>query len=135
MKLGAVLAALVAVSCANCEKPAEVKSASDVVVENILTRRSIRDYKTEPVCREQMAKVIECGLYAPNAMNAQTWAVRVVDAPDFIDGVTAIAVEQMPRLAEQASEISSAMVLPLRLLRAPRRATVVSTTAVFYRRI
>ena len=101
MKLGIALAALVAVSCANCEKPAEVKSALDVVVENILTRRSIRDYKAEPVCREQMAKVIECGLYAPNAMNAQTWAVRVVDAPDFIDGVTAIAVEQMPRLAEQ----------------------------------
>jgi nitroreductase len=101
MRLGVAFAALVAVSCANCEKPAEVKSASDVVVENILTRRSIRDYKAEPVCREQMAKVIECGLYAPNAMNAQTWAVRVVDAPDFIDGVTAIAVEQMPRLAEQ----------------------------------
>ena len=101
MRLGVAFAALVAVSCANCEKPAEVKSASDVVVENILTRRSIRDYKAEPVCREQMAKVIECGLYAPNAMNAQTWAVRVVDAADFIDGVTAIAVEQMPRLAEQ----------------------------------
>lgn len=101
MRLGVAFAALVAVSCANCEKPAEVKSESDVVVENILTRRSIRDYKAEPVCREQMAKVIECGLYAPNAMNKQTWAVRVVDAPDFIDGVTAIAVEQMPRLAEQ----------------------------------
>ena len=101
IRLGVALVALFAVSCTNCDKCAEVKSATDVVVENILSRRSIRDYKAEPVCREQMAKVIECGLYAPNAMNKQTWAVRVVDAPDFIEGVTAIAVEQMPRIAEQ----------------------------------
>lgn len=100
-KFGAAVAALlVAVGCcADCAK--ECCSKEQVVMENILTRRSIRDYKAEPVCREQMAKVLECGLYAPNAMNKQTWAVRVVDAPDFIEGVTAIAVEQMPRIAEQ----------------------------------
>lgn len=100
-KFGAALASLlVAVGCcADCAK--ECCSKEQVVMENILTRRSIRDYKAEPVCREQMAKVLECGLYAPNAMNKQTWAVRVVDAPDFIEGVTAIAVEQMPRIAEQ----------------------------------
>lgn len=103
MKLGALLAALVAVGCVGAKEDnvVEQKSATDIVVENILTRRSIRDYKAEPVCREQMAKVIECGLYAPNAMNKQTWAVRVVDAADFIEGVTAIAVEQMPAIAEQ----------------------------------
>lgn len=70
------------------------------VVETIMTRRSIRDYKAEPVSREQMQTIIECGIYAPSAMNLQPWAVRVVDAPDFIEGVTAIAVEQMPQLAE-----------------------------------
>ena len=71
------------------------------VIENIMTRRSIRDYKSEPVCREQMAKVMECGIYAPSAMNSQGWAVRVVDAPDFIEGVTAIAKEKMPQMCEQ----------------------------------
>ena len=71
------------------------------VVENIMTRRSVRDYKAEPVDRDQMATIIECGIYAPSAMNMQAWAVRVVDAPDFIDGVTAIAVEQNPQLKEQ----------------------------------
>ena len=101
IRFGAVLVALCAMSCANCDKTAEERSAADVVVENILTRRSIRDYKEEPVCREQMATIIECGLYAPNAMNKQEWAVRVVDAPDFIEGITAIAVEQMPAIAEQ----------------------------------
>ena len=79
----------------------DAASTEQVVIENIMTRRSVRDYKEEPVCREQMAKVLECGIYAPSAMNMQAWAVRVVDAPDFIDGVTAIAKEQMPQLSEQ----------------------------------
>lgn len=110
LKLGALVVAIVAVGCINVsvsdqseEHTAQVskRAASAVVIDNILTRRSIRDYREEPVSREQMAKVLECGMYAPNAMNKQTWAVRVVDAPDFIEGVTAIAVEQMPQLREQ----------------------------------
>lgn len=82
-----------------CEQCACDKESA--VVENIMTRRSVRDYKAEPVDRDQMATIIECGIYAPSAMNMQAWAVRVVDAPDFIDGVTAIAVEQNPQLKEQ----------------------------------
>jgi nitroreductase len=70
------------------------------VVENIMTRRSIRDYKSEPVSREQMAKVLECGIYAPSAINMQAWAVRVVDAPDFIEGVTNLATTENPKLKE-----------------------------------
>ena len=85
----------------NDECEAAACSKEQVVIENIMTRRSVRDYKEEPVCREQMAKILECGIYAPSAMNMQAWAVRVVDAPDFIDGVTAIAKEQMPQLSEQ----------------------------------
>ena len=94
------LAALV-VGCVNIDETTNVtveKAKDKTVMENIMTRRSIRDYKPEAVNREQMARVIECGIYAPNAMNKQTWAVRVVDAPDFIEGVTNIAVEQNPQL-------------------------------------
>lgn len=87
--------------CSECASDKQECSKEQAVVETIMTRRSVRDYKAEPVAREQMAKVIECGIYAPSAMNMQPWAVRVVDAPDFIEGVTAIAVEQMPQLKEQ----------------------------------
>ena len=96
--------ALVATGCVNVNKDVNVKvapSKEETIIETIMTRRSIRDYKPEAVDREQMAKIIECGIYAPSAMNMQPWAVRVVDAPDFLDGVTAIAVEQMPQLKEQ----------------------------------
>lgn len=99
-----IAAALAMVGCVKVKKDVNIEvvnSKEKAVIENIMTRRSIRDYKAEPVCREQMAKVIECGIYAPSAMNMQPWEVRVVDAPDFIEGVTAIAVEQMPKLKEQ----------------------------------
>lgn len=78
-----------------------VYSKQEAVIENILTRRSIRDYKEEPVSREEMGKILECGIYAPSAMNMQPWAVRVVDNKEFLDDVTAIAVKHNPKLAEQ----------------------------------
>ena len=78
-----------------------VCSKQEAVIENILTRRSVRDYKEEPVSREEMGKILECGIYAPSAINMQPWAVRVVDNKEFLDGVTAIAVEQNPKLKEQ----------------------------------
>ena len=92
------------VGCVNIDETTNVtveKAKDKMVMENIMTRRSIRNYKPEVVDREQMAKVVECGIYAPNAMNKQTWAVRVVDAPDFINGVTEIALKQNPKLKEQ----------------------------------
>lgn len=64
------------VGCANINESTTVnveKSNEKAVVETIMTRRSVRDYKEEAVDREQMAKVIECGIYAPSAMNKQTW--------------------------------------------------------------
>ncbi len=97
--------AMTMVGCVNVNDSTNVnieKSNERAVVETIMTRRSVRDYKEEAVDREQMAKVIECGIYAPSAMNLQTWAVRVVDDKAFLDGVTEIAVKQNPKLKEQA---------------------------------
>lgn len=104
--MATIVGAASMVGCCNCDdkKPAEQCACDEqknIVVENIMTRRSIRDYKEEPVDRELMAKVLECGIYAPSAMNSQGWAVRVVDNKEFIDGVTAIAVAQRPEMAQQ----------------------------------
>lgn len=100
----AVALATFAVGCITTSEDVNIniqKAKDKAVMEVIMSRRSIRDYKTEAVDREQMAKVIECGIYAPSAMNQQPWAVRVVDDKEFLDGVTAIAVEKMPQLKEQ----------------------------------
>ena len=69
-------------------KGVEGMSQSEAVVKTIMERRSIRKYKPQPVEREKMQTIVECGVNAPNAMNRQPWEVRVVDNPDFINGVT-----------------------------------------------
>lgn len=94
----ALVAAIATVGC--CSEQSN-GSKEDVVMETIMTRRSVRDYKEEPVCREAMAEILKCGIYAPSALNLQPWAIRVVDNKEFIDGVTAIAVAQNPAIAEQ----------------------------------
>lgn len=74
-----------------------------IVVENIMTRRSIRSYKPQPVNRDTMQTILECGINAPNGQNKQSWEVRVVDNPDFINGITEIYKKQNPRMAEDPS--------------------------------
>ena len=95
----AVVATIAMVGC--CTSNEGNCSKDEAVMETIMTRRSIRDYKDEPVCREAMAEVLKCGIYAPSALNQQPWAIRVVDSKEFLDGVTAIAVTQNPKIAEQ----------------------------------
>lgn len=70
------------------------------VIETILARRSVRKYKLQPVEREKMQTIVECGVNAPNAMNRQPWEIRVVDNPDFINGVTELYKKEQPKVAE-----------------------------------
>ena len=57
--------------------------AADAVVENIMTRRSIRKYKQQAVPRDVLEKIMECGINAPNGQNKQSWEVRVVEGPEL----------------------------------------------------
>ncbi len=68
-----------AVSC--CQQPATQTTGENEVIETIMARRSIRKYKAEPVARETMEKILECGINAPNAINKQAWEVRVINDP------------------------------------------------------
>lgn len=80
----------------------EVNKA-DAVIETIMTRRSIRQYQPQPVNRDTMQIILNCGINAPNGMNKQSWEVRVVDNPDFINGVTELYKKANPRVAEDPS--------------------------------
>lgn len=78
-------------------------SAKNQVVETIMTRRSIRQYKPEAVEREKMQTIVECGINAPNAMNRQPWEVRVVDNPGYINGVTELYKKANPQAAADST--------------------------------
>ncbi|MDM8231918.1 nitroreductase [Phocaeicola barnesiae] len=81
-------------------KGVEGMSQSEAVVKTIMERRSVRKYKPQPVEREKMQTIVECGVNAPNAMNRQPWEIRVVDNPDFINGVTELYKKEQPKAAE-----------------------------------
>lgn len=67
------------------------------VIETIMSRRSIRQYKPQAVNRDTMQIILNCGINAPNGMNKQSWEVRVVDNPDFINGLTDIYRQKYPQ--------------------------------------
>jgi nitroreductase len=50
-------------------------------IDQILKRRSIRKYSSEPVTEEVKVKILEAGRQAPNAVNAQPWHFIIVDDP------------------------------------------------------
>ena len=87
-----VSAMMVATSCNSTTSNSEnapTKETANPVIETILSRRSIRTYKDQPVSRELLQQIAECGISAPNGMNAQQWEVRIVDSKEWIDGATA----------------------------------------------
>lgn len=55
------------------------------VIENILTRRSIRTYKEEQISDEQLNTILESGKYAPSGSNSQTWRFTVVQNKEKLE--------------------------------------------------
>ena len=96
---------------AGCSAPAAQKDAAasdastekgtNAVIENILSRRSIRKYLPQAVNRDTMQVILNCGINAPNGQNKQSWEVRVVDNPDFINGLTEIYKKENPQAANE----------------------------------
>ena len=90
--------ALVALlSLTGCQNENTTMNNTDTpVIDAIMARRSIRQYKETPVPRELLQKIAECGVNAPNAMNKQEWEVRIVDDAAYLNGVTELMKEGMP---------------------------------------
>ena len=81
-KLLLPIALLASVLCSSCSTPApapEVVDNPDAVYNTIMARRSIRKYLDKEVPADVLAKIIECGINAPNGMNQQCYEVKVVN--------------------------------------------------------
>ena len=80
-------------TCAN-------ESKENAVIENMMSRRSIRKYKPQAVNRDTMQIILNCGINAPKGQNNQSWEIRVVDNPEFINGITEVYKKQNPKATE-----------------------------------
>ena len=74
--------------------------STNQVIETIMARRSVRKYLPQPVNRDTMQVILDCGINAPNGQNKQSWAIRVVDNPEFINGLTEVYKKANPKVAE-----------------------------------
>ncbi|WP_373758831.1 nitroreductase family protein [Bacteroides heparinolyticus] len=101
MLLGASL-----VLCAGCgaqvQKESEKadKNEKNAVIETIMSRRSIRKYQPQAVSHDTMQIILDCGINAPNGQNKQSWEIRVVDNPEFINGISEVYKKENPKVAE-----------------------------------
>ena len=82
------------------DKKAEISvtdsnQAEKIVIDNLLTRRSIRAYKETPVPKDIMEIILRCGIHAPNGMNKQPWEIRVVDNPEILNAMTEAYLKDM----------------------------------------
>ncbi|MBO7419378.1 MAG: nitroreductase family protein [Bacteroidaceae bacterium] len=65
--------------------PQEPVDSSAIVIENIMTRVSVRQFTSEPIAKTDLQVILKAGLQAPSAMNAQDWQVRIVTNQEMLN--------------------------------------------------
>ena len=97
-KVIVLFAMSIAISATSCHTAENTKNISKTpVVDAIMARRSIRNYKDMPVEREKLELLAKCGVMAPSSHNNQTWEVRVVDSKAWIDSCSNTYVEAIKK--------------------------------------
>jgi nitroreductase len=74
------------------------------IQEALLNRRSIRKYKDQKISGENINKMLKAAMYAPSAMNTQTWQFVVIDDKQVIMDIFKIIPHQ-EMLKETAAAI------------------------------
>lgn len=71
------------------------------MIEKMMDRRSVRHYTNEKVNKADVEEILKCGIYSPNALNAQGWEIRVLTNETKIDEARQIFKKVMPERAEE----------------------------------
>lgn len=80
------------------------------IIQNIKTRRSIRNYKENPVSDEDIKFLIDCARYAPSGMNMQPWGFLVIQNKDVIQKLSESGKKAMIPLAEKLTDNPAAFI-------------------------
>ena len=77
---------------------------AQIVLDNIMTRTSIRDYTQQKVEKEKIETILRAGMAAPTARNCQPWSFVVIDNEEVLQKIA----EAMPN-AKMTSKASFAV--------------------------
>ena len=79
----AIVICLMIASCTNSSKPAE--GVNEAALQNIMSRKSVRSYTSEPIPDEMVETLLHAGMAAPTAMNVQPWEFIVINDRDTLN--------------------------------------------------
>lgn len=82
------LAALLSLAACNNNEPAAMTDGK-VIVENIMTRTSIRSYTEQTVSADTIETLLRAGMAAPTAVNKQPWHFVVVNKKEKLTELAA----------------------------------------------
>lgn len=81
-------------ACNNSQNtPAEEakgSNATEAVIENIMTRTSIRQFTDRQIAKDTLENIVKAGMAAPSAVNAQPWAFVVVTEKAVLDSLNSV---------------------------------------------
>lgn len=79
-------------SCQNSEDKAkqDCPGTTEAVIENIMTRVSVRQFTDKQIPADTLEQIIKCGMAAPSAVNMQPWAFVEVTDRDVLDSLSTI---------------------------------------------
>ena len=80
----AFAALLALTACSSNEPKAETAAATDgkAIVENIMTRTSIRQYTDQAISADTIETLLRAGMAAPTAVNKQPWHFVAITSKD-----------------------------------------------------
>lgn len=68
----------------------ETASTSEAVINNIMTRTSVRHFTSQPIAADTIETLLKAGMAAPTAMNIQPWSFVVVTERAMLDSLMAV---------------------------------------------
>lgn len=71
-------------------KQARNDNSSEIVLENIMTRTSIRQFTDQQIGKDTLENIVKAGMAAPSATNAQPWAFVIVTEKATLDSLNAV---------------------------------------------
>ncbi len=88
----AVVTAALMISCGNNAAMESTgsrssESTSEAVLENIMTRSSVRDFTGQTVSKDTLDILIKAGMAAPTAINKQPWAFVAINDRQILDSL------------------------------------------------
>ena len=87
MKTVACLAFAVVLSLAGCASPSGKNADQNPVLENILARKSVRQYTSRPVEPEKIDLLLRAGMAAPSGSDKRPWSFVVVQDRARLDSM------------------------------------------------